>query len=225
LYADRTAKGNAVEPEGMIEIKFRTRELLECMRRLDQQLITLKEKLSEAKSNKDSGTYDSLQQQIKFCEKQLLPLYTQIAIKFVELHDTSLRMAAKGVIKEVIDWRNSRSFFYRRLHRRIGEHSLINIVRDAAGDQLSYVSATNLLKEWYLNSDIAKGSEDAWLDDEAFFRWRDDSANYEDKLKELRVQRLLLQLTNIGDSALDLQALPQGLAALLSKVKNTLVII
>jgi len=221
MYAERTAKGNVLEPEGMIEIKFRTRELLECMRRLDQQLITLKDKLSEAKSNKDFGAYDSLQQQIRFREKQLLPLYTQIATKFAELHDTSLRMKAKGVIREVLDWRNSRSVFYRRLYRRIGEHSLINSVRDAAGDQLSYVSAMNLLKEWYLDSDIAKGSDDAWLDDEAFFRWRDDPANYEDKLKELRVQRLLLQLTNIGDSALDLQALPQGLAALLSKVKNT----
>jgi len=148
-----------------------------------------------------------------------LPLYTQIATKFAELHDTSLRMAAKGVIKEVLDWRNSRSVFYRRLHRRIGEHSLINSVRDAAGDQLSHVSAMNLLKDWFLNSDVAKGREEAWLDDEAFFRWRDDPANYEDKLKELRVQRLLLQLTNIGDSALDLQALPQGLAALLSKLE------
>ncbi|CAL5202887.1 unnamed protein product [Lathyrus oleraceus] len=218
MYAERTAKGNVLEPEGMIEIKFRTRELLECMRRLDQQLITLKEKLSEAKSNRDFGTYDSVQQQIRFREKQLLPLYTQIATKFAELHDTSLRMAAKGVIREVLDWRNSRSVFYRRLHRRIGEHSLINSVRDAAGDQLSHVSAMNLLKDWYLNSDIAKGREEAWLDDEAFFRWRDDPANYEDKLKELRVQRLLLQLTNIGDSALDLQALPQGLASLLSKL-------
>ncbi|WJX38678.1 acetyl-coenzyme-A carboxylase [Trifolium repens] len=219
MYAERTAKGNVLEPEGMIEIKFRTRELLECMRRLDQQLITLKEKLQEAKSNKDFGTYDSVQQQIKSREKQLLPLYTQIATKFAELHDTSLRMAAKGVIREVLDWRNSRSVFYRRLHRRIGEHSLINSVRDAAGDQLSHVSAMNLLKDWYVNSDIAKGREDAWLDDEAFFRWRDDPLNYEDKLKELRVQRLLLQLTNIGDSALDLQALPQGLAALLSKLE------
>ncbi|RHN68588.1 putative ligase [Medicago truncatula] len=223
-YAERTAKGNALEPEGMIEIKFRTGEMLECMRRLDQQLITLKEKLSEAKSNKDFGTYDSLQQQIRFREKQLLPLYTQIAIKFVELHDTSLKMAAIGAMKEVIDWRDSRSFFYRRLHRRIGEHSLINIVRDAAGDQLTHVSAMNLLKEWYMNSDISKGSEDAWLDDEAFFRWRNDPSNYEDKLKELRIQRLLLQLKNIGDSDLDLQALSQGLATLLSKVNKHLLL-
>ncbi|KAG2399930.1 Acetyl-CoA carboxylase [Vigna angularis] len=219
MYADRTAKGNVLEPEGMIEIKFRTRELLECMGRLDQQLITLKAKLQEAKSNRDLAAFESLQQQIKSREKQLLPVYTQIATKFAELHDTSLRMAAKGVIREVLDWRNSRAVFYQRLHRRIGEQSLINSVRDAAGDHLSHASAMNLLKEWYLNSDIANSKEDAWLDDEAFFKWKNNTANYENKLKELRVQKVLLQLTNIGDSALDLQALPQGLAALLSKLE------
>ncbi|KAK4274088.1 hypothetical protein QN277_017370 [Acacia crassicarpa] len=219
MYADRTAKGNVLEPEGMIEIKFRTKELLECMGRLDQQLINLKAKLQEAKSNSAIGTIDSLQQQIKSREKQLLPLYTQIAIKFAELHDTSLRMAAKGVIREVLDWRNSRSFLYRRLRRRIGEHSLINSVRDAAGDHMSNISAIELIKNWYLNSDIAKGRDDAWLDDEAFFTWKNEQQNYEDKLKELRAQKVLLQLTNIGDSVLDLEALPQGLAALLSKLE------
>ncbi|KAF1871341.1 hypothetical protein Lal_00020134 [Lupinus albus] len=220
MYADRTAKGNVLEPEGMIEIKFRTRELLECMGRLDQQLITLKAKLQEVKSNRDIVNIESLQQQIKSREKQLLPVYTQIATKFAELHDTSFRMAAKGVVREVLDWGNSRAVFYRRLHRRIGEQTLINSIRDAAGsDHLSHVSALELLKNLYLNSDIAKDRENAWLDDEAFFRWKDNPANYEDKLKELRAQKVLLQLTNISDSVLDLQALPQGLAALLSKLE------
>nr|ACZ50637.1 homomeric acetyl-CoA carboxylase [Arachis hypogaea] len=219
MYADRTAKGNVLEPEGMIEIKFRTRELLECMGRLDQKLITLKAKLQEAKDKRDTESFESLQQQIKSREKQLLPLYTQIATKFAELHDTSLRMAAKGVIRQVLDWGNSRAVFYRRLYRRIGEQSLINNVREAAGDHLSHVSAMDLVKNWYLSSNIAKGRKDAWLDDEAFFSWKENPSNYEDKLKELRAQKVLLQLTNIGDSVLDLQALPQGLAALLSKLE------
>ncbi|KAF7829912.1 acetyl-CoA carboxylase 1-like [Senna tora] len=219
MYADETAKGNVLEPEGMIEIKFRTKELLECMGRLDQKLIKLKAKLQDAKSSGALGTIESLQQQIKCREKQLLPVYTQIATKFAELHDTSLRMAAKGVIRQVLEWRKSRSFFYRRLHRRVGEHTLINSVRDAAGDHLSHVSAMNFIKNWYLNSDIAKGRGDAWLDDEAFFRWKDEPGNYEDKLKELRVQKLLLQMTSIGDSVLELQALPRGFSALLDKLE------
>nr|ASZ00199.1 acetyl-CoA carboxylase 1 [Geranium maderense] len=216
MYADRTAKGNVLEPEGMIEIKFRTRELLECMGRLDQQLIGLKAKLQEARRSQTHGTVESLQQQIKNREKQLLPVYTQIATKFAELHDTSLRMAAKGVIKQVVDWAQSRSFFYKRLRRRIAEESVIKTVRDAAGDQLTHASAKELMKSWFLSS---KDREDAWNDDEEFFSWKDDMQSYEAKLQELRVQKVLLQLTNIGDSALDLGALPQGLAALLSKVE------
>ncbi|XP_048332325.1 acetyl-CoA carboxylase 1 [Ziziphus jujuba] len=219
MYADHTAKGNVLEPEGMIEIKFRTKELLECMGRLDQQLINLKEKLREAKSGGTHGLVESLQQQIKAREKQLLPVYTQIATKFAELQDTSLRMAAKGVIREVLAWGNCRSFFYRRLRRRISEESLIKTVIDAAGEQLSHKSAKDLIVKWFLDSDISRGREDAWLDDETFFKWKADSGKYESKLKELRVQKVLLQLTNIGDSATDLQALPQGLAALLSNVE------
>ncbi|XP_062145774.1 acetyl-CoA carboxylase 1-like isoform X2 [Alnus glutinosa] len=222
MYADRTAKGNVLEPEGMIEIKFRTKELLECMGRLDQQLINLKAKLQEAKSSGDHGMVESLQQQIRTREKQLLPLYTQIATKFAELHDTSLRMAAKGVIREVVDWANSRPFFYRRLRRRISEESLIKTVTNASGGQLSHQSALDLIKNWFLDSSIAEGREDAWVDDEAFFRWKDNLSNYEDKLKQLQVQKVLLQLAGIGDSISDLQALPQGLAALLSKVEPTI---
>ncbi|KAH1122921.1 hypothetical protein J1N35_006081 [Gossypium stocksii] len=219
MYAERTAKGNVLEPEGMIEIKFRTKELLECMGRLDQQLINMKAKLQEAKSNGAHAQMDSLQQQIRSREKQLLPVYTQIATKFAELHDTSLRMAAKGVIKEVVEWDRSRSFFYRRLRRRIAESSLVKIVKDAAGDQLSHKSAMDLIKKWFLDSSVAKGREDAWVNDEAFFSWKDDLGNYSDKLQELRVQKVLLQLTNIGNSSSDIQALPQGLAALLSKME------
>ncbi|KAL5777128.1 hypothetical protein ACOSP7_010054 [Xanthoceras sorbifolium] len=218
MYADRTAKGNVLEPEGMIEIKFRTKELLECMGRLDQQLINLKAKLQEAKSNKAPAMVESLQQQIKAREKQLLPMYTQIATKFAELHDTSLRMAAKGVIREVVDWGRSRAFFYRRLRRRIAEISLVKTLIDASGDHLSHKSAIDLIKEWFLDSDIAVGKEDAWVDDEAFFTWKDHTRHYEKKLQELRVQKVLLQLTNIGNSTSDLLALPQGLATVLSKV-------
>ncbi|KAM7516793.1 hypothetical protein LguiA_006376 [Lonicera macranthoides] len=219
MYAERTAKGNVLEPEGLIEIKFRTRELIECMGRLDQQLINLKAKLQETKNSKAVGNVEALMQQIKAREKQLLPVYTQIATKFAELHDTSFRMAAKGVIREVVEWGNSRFFFYKRLLRRVVEGSLIQTVRNAAGDQLSHKSAADLIKNWFLVSKLAGGTEDAWFDDEAFFKWKNDMKNYDEKLNELRMQKVTHQLSMIGDSTLDLQALPQGLAALLHKVE------
>lgn len=221
MYAERTAKGNVLEPEGMIEIKFKTKDLLECMGRLDEDLVGLKSKLEASRKAGALDVVDSLQQKIKAREKSLLPVYTQIATKFAELHDTSLRMAAKGVIREVVDWKTSRSFFYKRLHRRIAEASLIKTVEDAGGNQLSRTSAYASMKSWFVNSEVAKGREDAWNDDGLFFLWKDDTRNYEDKLQELRIQKVLRQLTDIGTSASDLRALPQGLAALLDKMESS----
>lgn len=216
MYAETTAKGNVLEPEGMIEIKFRPKEILECMGRLDQQLISLKSKLQEAKVG--SGSHheyvNSLQKSISAREKQLLPAYTQIATKFAELHDTSLRMAAKGVVKEVVDWKGSRSFFYKRLNRRVSEWSLIKSVTDASGEELSNKSALELIKNWLLASGAM------WEDDEAFFAWKDDPLNYDKHLKELRAKKVLSQLSSLGESSSsDLEALKQGLSALLSKVE------
>lgn len=218
MYADRTAKGNVLEPEGMIEIKFRSKELIECMGRLDHQLIKLRSMVQESKNSGVYRTVESLQQQIKAREKQLLPVYTQIATKFAELHDTSFRMAAKGVIQKVVDWSNSRSFFYKRLLRRTMEASLIKTVMDAAGDQLSHRTAMNLIKKWFLDSNVV-GRENSWVDDEAFFRWKDDPKNYQERLQELRVQKVSSQLSTIVNSASDFQALPQGLASFLNQVE------
>lgn len=220
MYAERTAKGNVLEPEGSVEIKFRTRELIECMGRLDSEMIDLKSRLQEARKSGMSPVVEDLQNRIKTREKKLLPLYTQIAIKFAELHDTSLRMAAKGVIKEVVDWSNSRAFFYRRLYRRVVEDELVKTLRDAAGYQLEYRSARNMIKDWFLNSEVSEGKESSWMNDEVFFSWKDDVRNYEKKLQDLRVNKLSFQLANLGDSAMDLRALPQALRALLEKVNE-----
>lgn len=107
MYAEKTAKGGVLEPEGLVEIKFRMQELLDCMHRLDPQLITLKEQLSQIIKNVDTASRDQIEHQIKAREKMLLPVYKQIAIKFVELHDTPNRMSAKGVIKKVTIYSSS----------------------------------------------------------------------------------------------------------------------
>ncbi|ERM94222.1 hypothetical protein AMTR_s00010p00206450 [Amborella trichopoda] len=217
MYAECTAMGNVLEPEGMIEIKFRTKELIECMGRLDPELVSLKSKLQEAKSVGLSGTAEGIQQKIKEREKKLLPIYTQIATKFAQLHDTSLRMKAKGVIKEVIEWGNSRAFFYGRLQRRLAEGALVKTVREAAGEEVSKDLAFTMVKKWFMDSCGAQGKK--WEDDDAFFAWKNDPRNHEGLLQELRVQKILQQLSQLGESASDLRALPQGLAALLHKIE------
>lgn len=215
MFAETTAKGNVLEPEGMIEIKFRNKELLDCMSRLDPKIQALKVKHQENKFDQ------SITEQIKAREKQLLPIYTQIATKFAELHDTSFRMAEKGVVKQVVDWKVSRFFFYKRLRRRLAEASLISTAREAAGETLSYKSAYDMIKQWFFETK----SEDLWADDDVFFTWKNDAFNYNSKLAELRAQKVSNQLVKIGSSPLDLQALPQGIAALLQGVKSSLILL
>uniref|UniRef100_A0A0D9WEQ7 Uncharacterized protein n=1 Tax=Leersia perrieri TaxID=77586 RepID=A0A0D9WEQ7_9ORYZ len=211
-YAERTAKGNVLEPQGLIEIKFRSEELQDCMGRLDPELIDLKAKLEAANRN-GSTEIKSLQASIEARTKQLMPLYTQIAIRFAELHDTSLRMAAKGVIKKVVDWEESRSFFYKRLRRRISEDVLAKEITAVAGEQFSHQPAIELIKKWYTASQPAE-----WDDDDAFVAWMDNPVNYRDYIQDLKAQRLSQSLSNLSDSSSDLQALPQGLSILLDKM-------
>lgn len=221
MYAEKTAKGNVLEPEGMIEIKFRARELLDCMGRLDGELAGVKAELRRAEARGASVEVEALRQRVRAREKQLLPLYTQVATKFAELHDTSYRMAAKGIIRRVVEWRSCRSFFYRRLRRRVAEASLVRTVLGAAGDQLSQGAAKAMIKRWFLASKSGgEMAEALWEDDEAFFAWKEAPANYEEQLAELRVQKALHGLSGLCKSAADLKALPGGLAALLAEVRE-----
>ncbi|KAL6839698.1 hypothetical protein ACP4OV_030386 [Aristida adscensionis] len=213
-YAERTAKGNVLEPQGLIEIKFRSEELQDCMGRLDPELINLKAKLQAAMHGDDK---ESLQKSIEARTKQLLPLYTQIAIRFAELHDTSLRMAAKGVIRKVVDWEESRSFFYKRLRRRVSEDVLAKEIRGVAGENFTHQSAIELIKKWYSASQAEAGSPE-WDDDDAFVSWKENPENYKGYIQELRAQKVAQSLSDLSDPSSDLQAFSQGLAMLLDKM-------
>jgi acetyl-CoA carboxylase / biotin carboxylase 1 len=92
MYADPEARGGVLEPEGVVEIRFRNKDLLKVMRRLDPTLLQLKEQL--ALSNDPS-----LAAKVAEREAFLLPMYHQVAVHFADLHDLPERMHEKGVIQ------------------------------------------------------------------------------------------------------------------------------
>eukprot|EP00271_Cylindrocystis_brebissonii_P001540 TRINITY_DN11802_c0_g2_i1.p1 TRINITY_DN11802_c0_g2~~TRINITY_DN11802_c0_g2_i1.p1 ORF type:complete len:346 (+),score=49.53 TRINITY_DN11802_c0_g2_i1:1-1038(+) len=94
----------------------------------------------------DAAVVDTWRKQIGQREKGLLPMYTHVALRFAELHDTPERMVAKGVIKKVVKWRESRLFFYQRLCFRLAEDSLLNAVKQAEGGGKSWQKMGG--KEW-----------------------------------------------------------------------------
>ena len=62
---------------------------------------------------------------IKARERLLLPVYTQVALQFAQMHDGPARMLAKGVLRGIVPWRDARAFFAARLKRRLTEAALL----------------------------------------------------------------------------------------------------
>jgi len=115
MFADKEARGGILEPPGICEVKYRSPEQMATMHRLDPQLHELDEMLA---NELDPSEKIRLVAEMQGREKMLVPLYTQIAHEFADLHDRAGRMKAKGVINEVLTWKTSRSFFYWRILKR-----------------------------------------------------------------------------------------------------------
>lgn len=47
MYADDNSRGGVLEPSGIVEIKYRDRDLIKTMHRLDNKLIGLDAKLAD----------------------------------------------------------------------------------------------------------------------------------------------------------------------------------
>ena len=95
----------------MVEIKYRTPELLATMHRIDPAILALK---AECGQNPKAG----FEAAISAREAELLPVYRQVAVAFAGMHDTPARMVAKGVLRGVVPWARARPFFTWRLRRR-----------------------------------------------------------------------------------------------------------
>jgi len=123
MYADEDARGGVLEPEGIVNIKYRRDKQLETMTRMDPTYAELKAKLADKSLSKDQQS--DIKVQMTERESLLLPVYTQIALQFADLHDRAGRMKAKGTIRQALRWREARRFFYWRLRRRLNEESIL----------------------------------------------------------------------------------------------------
>lgn len=109
FYASDGAKGGVLEPEGIVDIKFRKDDLVKTMRR----------------------TVKSLEHN-SHLQKQLTPTMKQLAVHFAALHDTPGVMLHKRAIKAVVEWETSREFFSLRLRRRVCEERIKKYLRESA---------------------------------------------------------------------------------------------
>lgn len=150
MYADVESRGGILEPAGIVEVKYRAPQQVEAMHRNDAKLQDLDAKVAKAAEGAEK---QQLEKEIKTREKQLLPLYTSIATTFADLHDRAGRMKAKGVIREGLEWKNSRRYFFWRVKRRVLQDYLVRHLREA-DSRLTHTAAVEKIAQWAKDGDV-----------------------------------------------------------------------
>ncbi|CAB1453393.1 unnamed protein product [Pleuronectes platessa] len=176
LYADKESRGGVLEAEGTVEIKFRRKDLLKTMTRLDSVYASLVEQLASLEPS--DTRCRALESKLKAREEFLLPIYHQVAVQFVDLHDTPGRMQEKGVITDILEWKNVRTFFYWRLRRLLLEQVVKCEILQANKD-LSDGHVQSMLRRWFAETE---GTVKAylWDNNQAVVEWLEKHLSMED---------------------------------------------
>ena len=227
LYADPTSCGGVLEPEGIVEIKYRAKDVRKTMERLDPSMGELMKELSH--SSPGSLEQEDLEQRVKVREEQLAGVYHQVAVKFAELHDTPVRMKEKGCVREVVEWKTARSFFYWRLRRKLLETRLVRQIKEAGGrGERGRTSA--MTKRWF--TEEHPSSPHLWEVDRKVVEWLEgqmekSSSSVQDNIRLIRREAMLHSVKNMpADLAEDLgmnlaqKMSPQKRAEFIAKLTN-----
>lgn len=202
MYCDELGSGNVLEPRGTVEIKYRRAQVIKTINRLDPLISQWQSALS---GDISAGERADLEAKITARQTLLLPSYQMVAIRFAELHDTPGRMKAKGVIRDEIRWRTSRSFLFHRLTRRLSEERLRSDIAKQ-NEELSREAVTLQLREWF----TADGGED-WESDREVRQWLESMSGETRgaRLKAIRAEAIAQQLEALyaEDSVAVLEAL------------------
>uniref|UniRef100_A0A8C3I926 Acetyl-CoA carboxylase beta n=1 Tax=Chrysemys picta bellii TaxID=8478 RepID=A0A8C3I926_CHRPI len=167
LYADKESRGGILEAEGTVEIKFRRKDLIKTMRRIDSVYARLVEQLGTPELLEED--HRELEKQLKAREELLLPIFHQVAVQFADLHDTPGRMHEKGVIADILEWKNARTFLYWRLRRLLLEEVVKTEILNA-DSELSNIHIQSMLRRWFMETEGAvKGY--LWDNNQAVVEW------------------------------------------------------
>ena len=206
MYADEDGRGGVLEPEGIVGIKFRRDRQLETMARLDPTYAELRAQLSD----KSISTEKQSDIKVKMTEREslLLPVYSQISLQFADLHDRAGRMKAKDVIRQPLQWKNARRFFYWRLRRRLNEESLIKKMATLrTRDPVTRQSSLAHLQAWCNIPDFEKN-------DRAVASWYEENRkNVQARIDGLRTEGAAFDIAALfsGNKEAGLKGLKQVL--------------
>ncbi|XP_056647760.1 acetyl-CoA carboxylase isoform X2 [Diorhabda sublineata] len=197
MYADNDSRGGVLEPEGTVEIKFRKKDLLKAIHRIDPIVKELDEQLAQISREMPRDRSGSISQsslprersasitasiekpklpeiadiekKIQQRENFLLPMYHQVSVHFADLHDTPVKMLEKGAINDIVPWRKSRTILYWRLRRRLLEERVIKALREVQ-PELAIGQGEAMLRRWFVED---KGASQGykWDKNEVVVQW------------------------------------------------------
>ena len=205
MYCYENARGGILEPEGIVEIKYRTPKIVATMERLDSQYFKLKESLLSTSNAEEKLKISAA---MKDLESSLVPIYEQAAVELADLHDRPERMLAKNVVEGVIPWKSSRSFFYWRILRKLKQLQLVKILQKEV--QHTFEDASTLINTWFLEQ-YPQGSN------ENFVRWCDKShSSIVERMSHLKHIMIRDQITSLAQQSPSafMEALATGIRTL-----------
>jgi acetyl-CoA carboxylase / biotin carboxylase 1 len=211
MYADAESRAGVLEPEGIIGIKYKKDKQLETMARLDPTYAALKKQAADESLSKDQ--LEEIKEKMTAREKKLLPIYAQISIQYADLHDRAGRMKAKGTIREILEWKNARRFFYWRARRRLNEDYILKRMATAAGikntDSASQAAIETrrkhlaMLAAWSGIADFARNDRDVvtW--------YEENSKTISSKVEQIKAEAVSRQMAELmsGDKSAALRGL------------------
>lgn len=231
MYADKDSRGGVLEPEGTVAVQFKQRDLVQTMKRIDPLYNELFLKNSEEEMPHEERK--KRVSELRNREAYLLPAYHMISTTFADLHDTPQRMVAKGVVRDILDWRTAREFFYWKVKRRILEFDVEKQVK-VANKNVNHGQLLSMLRRWFIES---KGPVQnyLWDDDKAVAAWLDDpeerqsiSDNIRMIQKDALIQKIDTLASTNDDTALEaviglLQKMPARQQGEVKKLLESLV--
>lgn len=179
LYADKDSRGGVLEPEGTVEIRFRKKDLIKTMRRIDPVYTQIVEQLGSPELTE--GERKELEKKLRLREEQLLPIYHQVAVRFADLHDTPGRMQEKGVITDILEWKDARSFLYWRLRRLLLEEMVKSEILHA-NSELSDIHIQSMLRRWFMETEGAVKTY-LWDNNQVVVEWLEKHLQEEDEAR------------------------------------------
>ncbi len=168
MYAAPEARGGVLEVEGTLDVKYRAKAQLKTAHRIDPVLSELDFKMTKTSSSQHAR--EAAQTEIRKREKKVASSYHQAAGIFCDLHDTPGRMIAKGVIRKVVKWEDSRRYFYWRLRRKTVELEYTKKIEEAlglSGEEGGWKRSLQTFHRWVQDA----GAGHLLKKDKEFYEW------------------------------------------------------